>query len=409
MSEISTAHPAPARMSLLFANGDFWRLWYAGLIVFVVRWLETLAVAVFVYRATSSPFLVAMMTMLRLLPMGLFGAVLGAVAERIERRTAQLGVVAMMGCTSASLAVLAHGGHLAVWQLALASFINGLGWATDNPVRRVMIGEVVGSQQMGVAMSIDVGTNNASRMLGPTMGGILFATVGLGGAFVLSVALYGTALVAVLGLRYRNRQAPRDGGSVLAGMRDGLALVRQDRRLIGTLVITVIYNVFGWPFTSMVPVIAQDRLHLTPEWIGIMASMDGVGAFIGATVIALFVGPRFYARTYLGGMLVYMVMLTVFALVAQPLTAGVALVFTGMGGAGFSIMQATLVYLAAPPEMRSRVLGVLSVCIGIGPVGFVHLGLLADAIGAPSATATTGIEGLLALALTFRWWRVVLS
>ena len=154
MSEISTAHRAPARMSLLFANADFWRLWYAGLIVFVVRWLETLAVAVFVYRATGSPFLVAMMTMLRLLPMGLFGAVFGAVAERIERRTAQLGVIALMGGTSASLAVLAYGGQLAVWQLAVASFINGLGWATDNPVRRVMIGEVVGSQQMGIAMSI---------------------------------------------------------------------------------------------------------------------------------------------------------------------------------------------------------------------------------------------------------------
>jgi len=185
--------------------------------------------------------------------------------------------------------------------------------------------------------------------------------------------------------------------------------VRQDRRLIGTLVITVIYNVFGWPFTSMVPVIAQDRLHLTPEWIGIMASMDGVGAFIGAAVVALFVGPRLYARTYLYGVTSYMAMLTVFALVAQPITAGAALVLTGIGGAAFSIMQATQVYLAAPAEMRSRVLGVLSVCIGIGPIGFVHLGLLADAIGASWATATTGIEGLVMLALTFRWWRVILT
>ena len=227
----------------------------------------------------------------------------------------------------------------------MASFVNGVGWATDNPVRRVMIGEVVGSQQMGVAMSIDVGTNNASRMLGPTVGGILFASVGVGGAFVLSVALYATSLLAVLGLRYRNRQVPRDGGSVLARMRDGLALVRQDRRLIGVLVITVIYNVFAWPFTSMVPVIAQDRLHLTPAGIGLMASMDGVGAFIGATVIALFVGPRFYARTYLAGVISYMVMLTVFALVAQPISAATALVLTGVGGAAFSIMQATQVYL----------------------------------------------------------------
>jgi MFS family permease len=408
VSQISTAHHAPARTALLFANADFWRLWYAGLIVFVVRWLETLAIAVFVYRATDSPFLVAMMTMLRLLPMGLFGALLGAVAERIERRTAQIGVIALMGGTSASLAVLAYGGHLAVWQLALASFINGLGWATDNPVRRVMIGEVVGSQQMGVAMSIDVGTNNASRMVGPTVGGILFATVGVGGAFMLSVLLYATSLLVVIGLRYRNNQGQRDGGSVLSRMRDGLTLVRQDRRLIGTLVITVIYNVFGWPFTSMVPVIAQDRLHLTPEWIGIMASMDGVGAFIGATVIALFVGPRFYARTYLCGVTCYLIMLPVFSLTTRPITAGAALLITGVGGAAFSIMQATQVYLAAPAEMRSRVLGMLSVCIGLGPIGFVHLGLLANVIGASWATATTGIEGLLALTLTVRWWRVIL-
>lgn len=409
MSEISAARPAPARMSLLIANGDFWRLWYAGLIVFVVRWLETLAIAVFVYRATGSPFLVAMMVMLRLLPMGLFGAVLGVMAERIERRTAQIGVTALMGCTSASLAVLAYGGHLAVWQLALASFINGIGWSTDNPVRRVMIGEVVGSQRMGVAMSIDVGTNNASRMLGPTLGGILFVTVGVGGAFVLSVLLYMTTLLAVLGLRYRNSVHQGDAGSVLGRMRDGLALVRQDRRLIGTLVITVIYNVFGWPFTSMVPVIAQDRLHLTPEWIGIIASMDGVGAFIGAAAIALFVGQRLYARTYLCGVTTYLMMLPVFALATQPIIAGMALLLIGIGGAAFSIMQATQVYLAAPPEMRSRVLGVLSVCIGIGPIGFMHLGLMANAIGASCATVMTGIEGLLALALTFRWWRVILT
>jgi MFS family permease len=405
VGEIST--PRAARLPALLANADFWRLWYAGFIVFVVRWLETLAMAVFTYRVTDSPFLVSMMTMLRLLPMGLFGAVLGAIAERIERRTAQIAVIAMMAATSGTLALLAHSGHLAVWQLAVASFINGVGWATDNPVRRVMIGEVVGNQRMGTAMSIDVGTNNASRMLGPTLGGVLFASFGIGGAFLLSVLLYATALLAMLGLRYRNAQAARDGVSVLGRVREGLALVRRDQRLIGVLVVTVVYNVFGWPFTAMVPVIAQDRLHLTPEWIGVLASMDGVGAFVGALLIALFVGPRFYARTYLCGVVSYMILLTAFALARQPVTAATALLLTGVGGAGFSIMQATLVYLAAPAEMRSRVLGVLSVCIGVGPIGFVHLGLMADAIGASSATVVTGVEGLVVLALTWRWWGVV--
>ena len=72
-------------------------------------------------------------------------------------------------------------------------------------------------------------------------------------------------------------------------------------------------------------------------------------------------------------------------------------------------MQTTLIYLYAPPDMRSRMLGLLSVCIGVGPIGFLHLGLLADAIGAQWATVVTGIETLLALALTWRWWRVLLS
>jgi hypothetical protein len=100
-----------------------------------------------------------------------------------------------------------------------------------------------------------------------------------------------------------------------------------------------------------------------------------------------------------------MIMLIVFAAVASPVTAGAALLLTGLGGAGFSTMQATLVYLAAPPEMRSRILGVLSVCIGTGPIGFVWLGCLADAIGANYATAVTGVLGLLALAVTWPLWR----
>ena len=74
------------------AGRDFWRLWSVGLVVFTVRWLETIAVAVFVYERTHSPFLVAMMTMLRLLPMGLFGAFMGAAAERLDRRIVLIGV-----------------------------------------------------------------------------------------------------------------------------------------------------------------------------------------------------------------------------------------------------------------------------------------------------------------------------
>jgi predicted MFS family arabinose efflux permease len=206
-------------------------------------------------------------------------------------------------------------------------------------------------------------------------------------------------------VRYRNAALPIGTGAVLSRMRDGFALVRNDKRLRGTLLVTIIFNVFGWPFTSMVPVIGHDRLGLDPSGVGLLASMDGIGAFCGAVLAAMFLRPAWYGRVYVGGVTLYLVMLTVFGLVPIPLIAGSALLFTGLGGAGFSIMQATLVYLAAPPDMRSRLLGVLSLCIGVGPVGFVGLGLLADAIGAHWATAATGIAGLAVLALTRPWWR----
>ncbi|MBS0560389.1 MAG: MFS transporter [Proteobacteria bacterium] len=401
-----TAQAAPARArAALLGEADFWRLWYVGLAVFIARWLETIAVGVFAYQQTQSPFIVAMLTMLRLLPMGLFGAFLGAFAERMQRRTALILVVVMMLATSVVLTVLAHAGMLAVWHLAVASFLNGLGWATDNPVRRVMLGEVVGIDRMGTAMSLDVGANNASRMVGPTVSGLLYAGVGVQGVFACGIVLYATALVAAAGLRYRNRTAHAAGTAVMEQIAEGLRLVRGERRLIGTLVVTVIYNLFGWPFTSMVPVIGRDNLHLGPEGIGILASMDGVGAFFGALLIAVFARPAHYKRLYVGGAASYCALLVVFAVAPSPLIAGAALLLTGLGGAGFSIMQATLVYMAAPAEMRSRVLGVLSVCIGLGPLGFLLLGTLANRFGAEPATATIGIAGLLALALTWRWWR----
>ena len=407
MSETATARPAARHRAWLIDSADFWRLWFVGLVVFSVRWVETVAVGVFVYQNTGSAFTVAMMTMLRLLPMGLFGAFIGAIAERMERRTTLVLVTAGMVTTSLVLATLAHLHLLAVWHLAVASFVNGIGWATDNPVRRVMIGEAVGSARMGAAMSIDVGANNASRMVGPTVGGLLLAGAGIEGVFALSVVLYAVAVAAALRVRYRNDFPPTASETVIARIAEGLAFVRRDRRLIGTLTITVIYNVFGWPFTSMVPVIGQDRLALGPEGIGVLASMDGIGAFAGAVLMAMLCPPRLYRRAYVGGVVLYMVMLIVFALVPMPAIAGSALLFTGLGGAAFSIMQATLVYLSAPAEMRSRVLGVLSVCIGIGPVGFLGLGWLADAIGAPWATAATGLAGLLAMALTRPLWRVI--
>ena len=383
---------------------DYWRLWYVGMVVSTVRWLETVAMGVVVYQQTGSAFIVAMITMLRLLPMGLFGAFLGAFAERFDRRLTLAGVVCLLAVTSAALSVVAWAGTLEVWHFMVASFINGCGWATDNPLRRVMMGEVMGRDRMATAMALDVGAGNASRMVGPTVGGLLLAGVGIEGAFALSVLIYATAIAATLLVRTRIAASP-GAGAVLARTWEGVAIVLADRRLRAILAVTVIYNVFAWPFTSMIPVIGRDRLLLGPEGVGLLTSVDGVGAFAGAVALALWLTPGWHARVYVGSVAAYLVGLIAFALAPVPVLAGAALLLTGLGNAAFATLQATMVYLAAPLEMRSRVLGVLSVCIGTGPVGFLWLGWLADRIGAPDATAITGAMGLLALAAIWPLWR----
>jgi len=372
----NTAHSF--RQVLRTSPMDFWRLWYVGFVVATVRWLETVAMGIVVYQQTGSALVVAMITMLRLVPMGLFGAFLGAFAERFDRRLTLAGIVGLLMVTSALLSFVAFRGALEVWHLAVASFINGCGWATDNPLRRVMMGEVMGRDRMAIAMALDVGAGNVSRMVGPAVGGLLLAGVGIEGAFLLSVALYASAVAATLMVQSHIPSSP-GAGAVLARTWEGVALIFSDRRLGAIMAVTVIYNVFAWPFTSMIPVIGADRLLLGPEGVGLLTSIDGVGAFA--------------------------VGLIGFAAASTPLLAGVALLVTGLAGATFATLQATLVYLAAPMEMRSRILGVLSVCIGTGPIGFVWLGWLADLVGAPEATAITGVMGLLALAATWPLWR----
>jgi hypothetical protein len=257
---------------------------------------------------------------------------------------------------------------------------------------------------MATAMALDVGAANASRMIGPTAGGLLLAGIGIEGAFLLSAILYLTAIAATLAVRSRLPPSP-GAGAILGRTWEAIVLVFKDQRLAATMLVTVIYNVFAWPFTSMIPVLARDRLQLGPEGVGILTSFDGIGAFVGALALAMWLTPGWHARGYVGGVAVYLLGVIGFALAPDPILAGAALVLTGLSGAAFATLQATIVYPGAPAEMRSRVLGVLSVCIGTGPIGFLWLGWLANRIGAAEAMVITGAAGLLALAVTQPLWR----
>jgi MFS family permease len=310
----------------------------------------------------------------------------------------------MSTTVSLALAMLASFDAIAVWHLAAASFLNGFAWAADHPVRRMMIGDSVGAERIGSALSIDTATNNGTRILGPVLSGVLLAEFGIMGVFWFSVALYLPCLVAVIHTGMRREMSATKPPSLVTSIREGLAWLRRDGRLMGVFVITIIFNIFGWPATSMVPVIGTDYLGLGPKGVGLLAACDGLGGFLGALFIARLAPAVWYGRIYTGAVGLYLVMVVCFAAAPGVPVAAASLFFGGMSQAVFAVMQATLVYRSAPVEMRARLLGVLSVCIGTGPLGFLYLGFLAETFAPRTATMALAAQGMLILVLTRQYW-----
>lgn len=163
--EGTSSRPARRRRPLL-AEPNFLRLWLAGAFAATARWLEMLAVGIFVLEVTGSAPLVAAMLMLRMLPLGLFGVFGGEIASRFNRRIVLLAMFAGSAVVSATVVTLAYLGQLAVWHLGIAAFAAGFAWVIDFPVRRTLLADVVGRARLGTAMSLDTVASSGTRMVG---------------------------------------------------------------------------------------------------------------------------------------------------------------------------------------------------------------------------------------------------
>ncbi len=372
-----------------------------------MRWLDILVFGIFTYQITGSAFLVTTLMMLRILPMALFGAFMGAAADRFEGRTIILITIGTSFVTTALLLLLASTGHLTVWHIAVASFVGGIIWSMDMPLRRLMIGRVVGPAHMATAMALDAGSSNASRMIGPAIGGALLSTWGIAACFIFGIAMYAAAFILAIGVRYRIPERQHAAGAILSNIVAAIRMSARDPRMAGYFAVTIIFNLFAFPMLSLIPVIGQDYLHLSERGIGILASMDGAGAILGALAIVYWASPALYAKLYVYSVATNVIALIVMAVLPSASLAAVALLAAGAGNAVFGIMQSTLIFRVVRPEMRGLMLGLLTVTIGTGPIGFVQTGLLADAFGAQTAIVITGGQGLLAILLTYRWWRKI--
>lgn len=354
--------------------------------------------------------MVTMVTLVKFAPLALFGIPFGALSGKFPPRSVYIvGVLSMIVVNLIGL-YLALQGTLGVSQVMAISFAGGLFWVLDFPVRRALIGDAVEQSRLGQAMAVDTVANNGTRMLGPLAGGALLQFVGLSGAFVFAIAIYCVCLL--LSVRLQIGRAVIQGvqdESVTSSLLQGVLLVRDKPVLMAVLMVTVVYNLFGFPLLSLVPVIGRDTLQLSPGAVGLLASMEGAGALVGSAIMMRFASTVDFRRLYVCGLIIYFLASSVYAWLHHTVPIGVMLMIAGMGSAAFAAMQTTLLILNSPHEYRSRLFGLLSLSIGTGLIGFSAIGLLANALGAQQAVFISAVCGLLATALICKRWPSMLA
>jgi MFS family permease len=384
----------PVREAL--RNRPFRRLWVAGFSANIARWLDLLVLGWLALALTGSPFMVGVAAFFRVLPMMLLGPFAGLIAERAHRGRL-LAVTQAIGASAAAvLAGLFATGRGSFWSLVSLEVLLGIGWAIDSTTRRTAVYALVGPGRLASAVSLDTVSMQLAKMLGPLAGGVLLAGAGPPGSYAVLALLHAIALGFVLtlqGVLPAPERAAREPvvRSLVLGMRE----VWRQPLIRGVLLVTIAMNVLVFPYQQMLPVFARDVFRVGPELLGLLLAADGLGALIGALALASWRGLLEYRLVFGGGALLASALLLAFSLSPAYALALALLFLLGLAESGFATMQGTIVMLEARDAVRGRALGILSACIGTGPLGALWLGFFAGQAGAPAATAAGAATALL--------------
>jgi len=364
-----------------------------------MRWLDMLVSGLFTFALTESALAVSLVLTARALPMLAMGALAGAIAESLDRRRLLMAGQATQAVTALIIAALAAAGLLQPWHLFVNGLVGGLAWTNELATRRRMVAEAAGPAHIGRAIAFDSMTSSTTRMLGPVAGGVFYEAVGVTAAYGIVAGFYLTAFLLVLGVRHSQQSRPlvlrRLTGEIAEAAR--IALAHPALRMV--LGVTVVMNVFGFSYTGILPAFGAIAFQASPVEVGLLAAGEPFGALLTGLALALRRGAapgRLLMAAGSGG---FLVTLFLAALAPALPLAVLLLVIGGLGTAAFSNLQTGLVMMEAPPEARSRILGLTTTCIGAGPLGVLLVGALADATGPRLAVVTMAAVGLAGLGL----------
>jgi MFS family permease len=384
--------------------------WIASTVSSVGTWMQDTAGTWLMTTLTASPLLIALMQTAASLPVLCLGLLAGATADIFERRRLLIFWQIWMLVSVAILAVLTFLGHVSPWALLAFTFLLNIGSAMNNPAWQAIVPELVPRELIPDSVSLNAGSNNLARAVGPALGGLMVAafartSTGAGSVFLLNALSFaGVIWVLVQWKRVPLFKSVLPSERIAGSIRSGLRYVRYSPSLQSSLLRAFTFTFFVSAIWSLLAVVARRDLRQGPLGYGILNGSLGLGAVIAATVLGR-VRRRFSADKIIAASTIYQaITLLVLAFVRSP-----AIIIPTLIGGGFcwTSTMATLntsVQLAVPAWVQARALGTYLMTFQGGlALGSILWGFIAEHTTTPTALASAAAGLLLTLPLVHRF------
>ena len=364
--------------------------WTGSFLSNIGTWMQTIAQGWLVRELTPSPFLIGFVAFASAFPQLAFSLFSGAYADIFDRRKLLLATqAAQMICALilgllVSLKVSGLWPILTIWHVIAVSFANGLATTLSSPTYQAMTLDIVGREDLLSAISLNSTQFNLSRIVGPTIGGLMLGAVGIAGCFYVNGLSFLAVIVALMMMRFpaRHKHYEQSGREIWRQTMAGLRYMRGRPRVMTLLSIATVASIFGLPYLTFLPIFARDVLGQDASGLAYLMAATGAGAVVSALLLAFFGDFRGRGRLLLGGTLFFGVMVIVFALSHSFTRSFICLMFVGGAMVSITATVNTLLQTLVLDEMRGRVMSFYALTFfGFAPIGSLLVGSAADLIG----------------------------
>jgi len=367
-------------------------MWLGACASTIGTFVQQFAQSWLVYDLTKNPFYLGLDLFLGQLPIILFSLIGGVFADRLDRRKMLLGSQYIQMICAFVLAALFFTHEVRVWQILSLSFIVGLGQSFGGPAYSALLPTLVPAEDLANAIAMNSIQFNLARVLGPTLGGFAYATVGATWCFTLNGISY-LAVIASLAMIQVKFVPQKSKEPILTSMKEGVRFIREREGLPALVFLAFFTTALGFSLTGFLPVIVQTIFHQGPLTYQLLLVSSGAGSVVGALIVAASEKLKERGFVVLWTLIGVGASIVGFAL-SRWLPLSCLLIFmTGVAIMASASLMLSLVQLTVSDQMRGRVMSVYNLAFRLGiPVGSLALGKVIPVIGVSPALAIAGFS-----------------